>query len=199
MAKSNYIPFSFMKRIALFCFCLLLTGQARADEWTGTDVMLIISGILAGQVTHEGGHYITAKVLGADDVQYHGLSVTHKSQLSRHGEYQFASAGFVFQNILSELALTHQEKRGSQSYFALGVVAWNFVEQVTYRFRIKEPESDIDMMSANGGLSSSQVWAFLVIKSSLDLYRWHNPTSKVAITTSGTMLGGMMVGFVIDL
>lgn len=179
-----------MRRLMALCFCALFSCNAHADK--GLDIFQIMAGVGSGYAAHEGAHYLAAKAAGADDIHFTFDSFSYNN-VSEDDDFRIASAGFVAQNMLAEIALDMQEHKRVRSY-ALGVLLWNTGEEVSYVMRRNGTHDDLATMSEHSGISRTAMWAFLSTKSVVDLYRWYYPESRWAPWVSRAGLGAMVVG-----
>lgn len=155
--------------------------------------------MLASHVFHEAGHFVVASAVGGKNVRFYDFrTVKWDDGVDKKSEkFKVAIAGFTAQNLAAETFLSLQEKRKGKSYFVLGVLMGNFIEENFYRKG--GVFNDVKTMDENSGLNETEIRLFLLVKSCLDLYRYYHPEQKwnVFITQlmTGTMVVGISVGF----
>ncbi|MFA5386531.1 MAG: hypothetical protein WC297_02630 [Candidatus Paceibacterota bacterium] len=177
-----------IKKILILAVILLLFGKTLfAEESLQNKIIEVALGGMTSYGLHEAGHYLAAEAVGGKDVEF-GRFVTWNGGVDgKTDNFMVSSAGFMTQNIGSEIALSIQEKHKTKSYFVLGILLHNFFQETFYHE--KKHYDDLHNMEKNSDLNEDEIRTFLAVKSIIDLYRFYHPDQKWSIWASRSMTG----------
>jgi hypothetical protein len=184
--------------------------HARADERLTpeadfrhfVDYAWFLFGAATSFVGHELGHMATDLMLGksVDFVETHlgpipFFAIQPCCNLSRRDEYVIASAGFLVQDVNSELILWISPRiRSKRHAFLKGVLVFDIALSLGYAITglagIGPPQSDVNTMARGLDVPSWQVGLMLLIPAVVDVYRYLVPYSVWApwVSVQGKLL-----------
>ncbi len=193
-----------MQRLSLALLFVLLLGAARpaaareADFRRFTDYLWLALGAGAGFVLHEGGHLALDYALSAKPIfvevklgPFPFFAIQPTDVRNDQQRYSIAMAGFLMQDIYSELILNiDPHLREHHHPFFKGMLALHVVLSAGYAItgfaNIGPPQSDVNSMSRALGVPPWTIGLFLIVPAACDVYRYFVASSHFAPWVSAT-------------
>jgi hypothetical protein len=206
-----------VRRALALCLLLQLAAPARADETLQSpeadfrhfvDYCWFALGAASAFVGHEFGHIVTDFAFGkkiqfvpTKTGPFPFFAIQPCCDLTPREEWVIASAGFMAQDVSSELILWLAPRLRSQRHAYLkGVLIFDIGLSIGYAItgfgNIGPAQSDVQTMARGLGVQPWQVGLMLLVPATVDVYRYLVPRSVwapwVSVQAKALMLG---IGF----
>ena len=167
---------------------LTLAPAVRAGEFWKP----FIAGAASGFAIHEGSHFVLdiafdakPRLKGVSFGPIPFFAVTHRSGLPSHEEAFISGAGFLSQQITSEIVLTRRAPDQEISPFEKGLLAFHVATSVAYAgaafARYGPYERDTRGIADATHTDERMIGALVLAPAVFDAWRYKRPNSKVAI------------------
>jgi hypothetical protein len=167
--------------------CLFLAADARAEEFWKP----FLAGAVSGLAIHEGSHLVFDVAFDADPrvkgVKFGPIpffAITHRNGLPARQEALISGAGFLSQQVTSELVLSRRAPGDPASAFEKGLLAFHVATSTAYAgaafARYGPHERDTRGIADATSTDERVIGALVLAPAAFDTWRYFRPESKAA-------------------